>query len=173
MNLKTALLTLAGGLLSTGLLAQEIPGESLNTTGPFYPEGSTHTPQGSSGGVRQFNPDYWQNSIQSYYGIMMPGSYNNALKTITYFETSTNDLLVYPNPVYSNARVRLHEPAPVVAFAFVIDMNGNIVRAMQFPAGSLFLDVSMGDLPRGTYSLRIFGPYISFHNITLLKTGDT
>ena len=172
MNLKTALLTLAGGLLSTGLWAQEIPGETLNNTGPFYPDGNVFTP-GSANTVKQFNADYWQNSIQSYCGIMMPGSYNSALKTIQHTETSTDDLLLYPNPVWSIARVRLHEPAPVVAFAFIIDMNGNIVRAMQFPAGSLFLDVNMGDLPRGLYSLRVFGPYISLHNLKVLKTGDT
>lgn len=172
MNLKTVLLTLAGGLLSTGLWAQEIPGKSQSATGPFYPEGNNFEPQGTNN-PKQFSNDFWKNEIVSYYGLIMPGSYSSALSTISHFETDVTDLLVYPNPVWSIANVRLHEPAPVVAFVFIINMNGNIVRAIQFPPGSLFLEVNMGDLPRGTYSLRVFGPYISYHNITVIKTGDT
>jgi hypothetical protein len=171
MNFKKALLAVFGSvLLSTGLLAQEIPGESNNNNpnGPFYPENGTFSPQGTNT-LRQFDPNYAITEINSYYGVGLIGNNGSAFRTISVFETSTDDLLMYPNPTAGQVRIRLHEPAPVTAFVFIIDLNGNVVTAWQFPAGSLFLDVSMLALHDGPYSVRVFGPYISYHNQTVVK----
>jgi hypothetical protein len=172
MNIRTLLsAALISSLLTTGASAQVVPNEVVNSQPPYVTSDNTFSPGGANN-IRQINPDYTLNSITSYYGINMPGNLTTALKTMTIFETSTDDLLVFPNPVTGLTRVQLHEPAPVMAFVFIIDMNGQIVTNYQFPAGSLILDVNMGGLPSGLYSVRVFGPYISYHNLKVIKQGS-
>ena len=169
MNLRKLLSATATALVLTlSAHAQEVPDAVVNPDPMFTTGNNTFSPQGTNN-IRQFNPDYSLNSINTPYGIMMPGSYSSALKTITLFETSTDDLLIYPHPVSGSSRIRLHEPVPVTAFVFIIDMNANVVRAWQYPSGVLELDVDMGGLAMGMYSVRVFGPYISYHNLKVIK----
>ncbi|MES2703776.1 MAG: hypothetical protein V4649_14135 [Bacteroidota bacterium] len=168
MNFKRLLFAAAGVLFTLNTWSQEIPDHVVNHGPSFGASDNTFSPQGTNS-IRQYNPDYSLNSINTPYGVIMSGNYNSALKTITLFESSTDDLRLYPNPVIGSARIELHEPAPVTAFVFIIDMNARVVRAWQYPAGALVLDVDMGGLALGMYSVRVFGPYISYHNLKVIK----
>lgn len=99
-----------------------------------------------------------------YYGLQLPGFQEYAMKSIPYFETVTDDLFVYPNPTVGVTHIILHEPSPANVFIVVLDMNGNIVRTYQYGPGSYDIQVAMNPLPAGLYSVRVYGPGISFHN---------
>jgi hypothetical protein len=102
--------------------------------------------------------------IVAYYGFQLPGGPTAAMRHIEYFETVTDDLLVYPNPTVGITHIRLHEPSPANVFVLVLNMNGNIMRMYQYMPGTLELHVPMNPLPAGLYSVRVWGPGVSFHN---------
>src|SRR3954463_6170220 len=57
-------------------------------------------------------PEFQRYDIPGYYGLQIPASRGlAAMKYISIFETVTDDLLVYPNPVIGTAYIVLHEPA--------------------------------------------------------------
>jgi hypothetical protein len=109
------------------------------------------------------------NSMPSFYGGQLPSSLSSAMKTMRIFESSTDDLLAYPNPTLGLMRVILHEPSPDWVYVLIIDMNGIIQRAMQFSPDSHELHVDMGSLPNGLYSVRVFGNQVSYHNLKVQK----
>jgi hypothetical protein len=109
------------------------------------------------------------NNITSFYGGQMPASLSEAMKSIHVFESSTDDLLIYPHPVIGMTRIVLHEPSQDFVYVMVIDMNGSILRAFQFNPNSYELQVDMGSLPIGMYSVRVFGNQVSYHNLRVQK----
>jgi hypothetical protein len=80
-----------------------------------------------------------------------------------------NDLLVYPNPVSNNTNIALPVTLQVPVFVQIIDLNGNLARSYEYPAGSNLLKVDMSTLPIGLYSVRVRGKYLGTHNIAVVK----
>jgi hypothetical protein len=80
-----------------------------------------------------------------------------------------NDLLVYPNPASNTTNIALPVTLQVPIFVQIINLNGNIVRAYEYPAGSNLLNVDMSTLPLGLYSVRVSGKYLGTHNISVVK----
>lgn len=108
--------------------------------------------------------------VTSYYGTQLPTSSLAFMNYIHYSEALTDDLLVYPNPVQGITHIALHEPSQANVFVVIMNMNANIVSAWVFPPGSVDLQLSLYNLPQGLYSVRVFGPTVSFHNMKVVKS---
>ena len=80
-----------------------------------------------------------------------------------------NDLPMYPNPVADNTHVMLPEPSLGPVYLDVLDLNGNVVRSVQYPLGVYDLDVDMSRLPVGLYSLRVYEQGVGYHNLRVVK----
>jgi len=80
-----------------------------------------------------------------------------------------NDLLVYPNPTTSQTHIVMPLVIQAPVSVYIIDMNGNMVRTYQYAPGSNVLDVDMGSLTQGIYSVRLSGKYITDHNLRVVK----
>ena len=87
----------------------------------------------------------------------------------TIADNGLNDLLVYPNPVFSSTRIVLDQVPGSSVFIDVIDMNGVVERTFQYAPGSYQLDVDMSNLPAGLYSVCVSGKYIGYHNLKIVK----
>ncbi len=82
---------------------------------------------------------------------------------------ATNSLLVYPNPVVSNARIVLPAPSIGKVSAMVIDMNGSVLRQYSYAPGTSIVDVDMSKLPAGIYSVRVSGDAAAPYNLKVVK----
>lgn len=80
-----------------------------------------------------------------------------------------NDLLVYPNPVVSSTRIALEQVPGSNVYVDIVDMNGVVDRTFQYAPGTYQLDVNMGNLPMGMYSIRVSGRDIGYHNLKVIK----
>ncbi len=88
---------------------------------------------------------------------------------IAYTGNTSNDLLVYPNPVISQTRVVLDVTPVSDVFVDIIDLNGRVDRSFQYAPGTNLLDIDMSRLPTGLYSVRVSGNDIGFHNLKVVK----
>jgi hypothetical protein len=80
-----------------------------------------------------------------------------------------NNLLLYPNPVTSNARIILPAAAANNVFVDIIDMNGRIMRSYEFGKGTFQLDMDMSILPVGLYSVRVAQAGMPLDNLKVVK----
>lgn len=80
-----------------------------------------------------------------------------------------DDLLVYPNPAVSNARIILPVASEGKVTVNVIDMNGNLMRSYKYEPRSYRLDVDMSQLPVGVYSVRVSGKGVGEHSLKIEK----
>ena len=87
----------------------------------------------------------------------------------TDFTYPVNDLLVYPNPTADITHIVLPVSSTGVVSVYVIDMNGNIVRTVQYPLGIYRLDVDMSSLPMGVYSVHVSGNGVGSHILMIAK----
>jgi Secretion system C-terminal sorting domain len=86
-----------------------------------------------------------------------------------FFNSTENDLPVYPIPATSTIRVVMNELAPGDIHADVLDLNGNVVRTYKYVSGSDLLEVNISGLPGGIYSVRVYGKDIASHNLKIVK----
>jgi trimeric autotransporter adhesin len=93
----------------------------------------------------------------------------NSLGVSTARNNNQADLLLYPNPAVTNARIVLPEASYHDVFLEVIDLNGNVISSYQYPAGTYQLDFDVNTLPVGLYSLRVIQLGVSYHNLKLVK----
>lgn len=82
---------------------------------------------------------------------------------------TNNDLIIYPNPVTSNARILLPAAATSNVFVDVIDMNGRVMRSFEFGKGTFQLDMDMSALPIGLYSVRVAQAGMPLENLKVVK----
>ncbi len=82
---------------------------------------------------------------------------------------TTNDLLVYPNPVFSYTRVVLPNISSGSVYVDIIDLNGRIQRSYEFASGTYQADLDMSTLPTGLYSVRVTGNNVGYHNLKVVK----
>ena len=80
-----------------------------------------------------------------------------------------NDLLVYPNPAITNTNVVLPAMAITTVQVDVIDLNGRIDRSFQYAPGAMQLQVDLGGLPTGLYSVRVYDPTSGYYNLKVVK----
>jgi Secretion system C-terminal sorting domain len=107
----------------------------------------------------------------TYYGITSPDSLMWRLRAEAemYNSVYAGNLLVYPNPASSTARIVLPDVSIGTAYVDVIDLNGHIARSFQYAPGTYQLDVDVSRLPISIYSIRLYGMGIGFYNIKLSK----
>ena len=84
--------------------------------------------------------------------------------------SSGSKVVMYPNPVLSQAKIILSELPKTAVAVYVIDLNGNIVRTFKYEPGNYSLDVDMSKLPAGIYSVRVQQKDIPYYtNIKVVK----
>jgi hypothetical protein len=69
--------------------------------------------------------------------------------------TQAGNLLFYPNPVVSQARVLLPYASTSVVAIDVMNLQGTILASFRYAPGSQALDVDMSTLPVGIYNVRV------------------
>jgi hypothetical protein len=67
-----------------------------------------------------------------------------------------DDLLIYPNPTTSTARIVLPEASIQVVFVDIINMNGQVVNTYEYGTQTSQLNIDMSSLPVGLYSVRVY-----------------
>jgi hypothetical protein len=93
----------------------------------------------------------------------------NELVNQTVDPTVNGGLLLYPNPVTSNARIILPAAAANNVFVDVLDMNGHILRSFEYGKGTFQLDMDMSVLPVGLYSVRVSQAGVPLENLKVVK----
>jgi len=86
--------------------------------------------------------------------------------TINYIE---NTLVTYPNPTNGMIHILLRESASRNVLVDIMDLSGQTVRSYTYPTGSAILDVDLGNLPFGLYSINVFEAGNVLENIKVVK----
>ena len=75
--------------------------------------------------------------------------------TIADDPNGTDELFLYPNPTNNTVRVLLPYVAENAVSVTILDLNGNIYRSLVYAPGGNELEIDVGAIPAGMYSLRV------------------
>lgn len=79
------------------------------------------------------------------------------------------DVLFYPNPVVTQARILLPTPARHTVYVDIVDLRGQIAHSYSYPPGSNQLELDMSTLVTGMYNVRMIEQGKGIHSIKVLK----
>ena len=79
-------------------------------------------------------------------------------------------LYAYPNPVINTTRILFNDVTDTEAVVCIINLNGRTERVQRHQPGVTFIDVDMGQLREGLYSVRVFATNrVSFLKVVKAK----
>jgi hypothetical protein len=91
---------------------------------------------------------------------------NSTLSVVPATQDAT--VLIYPNPVASQARVILPFMSRTSPYIDIIDLRGQVMRSFKYAPGTTVLDVDMSTIPTGIYNLRVIEDRI-VRNVKVVK----